>query len=61
MTNPFTRANLLAVIAHLKDNSLSYVIASLIGSLLGIVGAFLFSLVLRNALPDGQPRSRQSD
>ena len=29
---------------------------AVIGSLLGILGAFLFSLVLRNALPDGQTR-----
>ncbi len=30
---------------------------AVIGSLLGIAGAFLFSLVLRNALPDGRSRS----
>ncbi len=29
---------------------------AVIGSLLGIMGAFLFSLVLRNALPDGHTR-----
>jgi len=37
--------------------SLRRLFGAVIGSLLGIVGAFLFSLVLRNSLPDGRPRS----
>jgi uncharacterized protein YacL len=37
--------------------SLRRLIGAVIGSLLGITGAFLFSLVLRNSLPDGRPRS----
>jgi uncharacterized protein YacL len=37
--------------------SLKRLIGAVIGSLLGITGAFLFSLVLRNSLPDGRPRS----
>jgi uncharacterized protein YacL len=37
--------------------SLRRLIGAVIGSLLGITGAFLFSLVLRNALPPGEPRS----
>ncbi|MGD0365859.1 MAG: PIN domain-containing protein [Acidobacteriaceae bacterium] len=37
--------------------SLKRLFGAVIGSLLGIVGAFLFSLVLRNSLPDGRTRS----
>jgi uncharacterized protein YacL len=37
--------------------SLRRLIGAVIGSLLGITGAFLFSLVLRNSLPDGRNRS----
>ncbi|HEX4066579.1 MAG TPA: PIN domain-containing protein [Acidobacteriaceae bacterium] len=37
--------------------TLRRLIGAVIGSLLGIIGAFLFSLVLRNALPEGQSRS----
>jgi uncharacterized protein YacL len=38
--------------------SLRRLIGAVIGSLLGITGAFLFSLVLRNSLPDGRNRSQ---
>jgi uncharacterized protein YacL len=37
--------------------SLRRLFGAVIGSLLGIAGAFLFSLVLRNSLPDGRTRS----
>ncbi len=37
--------------------SLKRLFGAVIGSLLGITGAFLFSLVLRNSLPDGRTRS----
>ncbi|MGC2618775.1 MAG: PIN domain-containing protein, partial [Acidobacteriaceae bacterium] len=37
--------------------SLRRLFGSVIGSLLGISGAFLFSLVLRNSLPEGHERS----
>src|ERR1700735_3715300 len=37
--------------------SLRRLFGAVIGSLLGIMGAFLFSLVLRNSLPDGHTRS----
>ncbi|HTV14297.1 MAG TPA: PIN domain-containing protein [Acidobacteriaceae bacterium] len=37
--------------------SLRRLFGAVIGSLLGISGAYLFSLVLRNALPDGPSRS----
>ena len=37
--------------------TLRRLIGAVIGSLLGITGAFLFSLVLRNALPEGHSRS----
>ncbi len=37
--------------------SLRRLFGAVIGSLLGITGAFLFSLVLRNSLPEGQTRS----
>lgn len=37
--------------------TLRRLIGAVIGSLLGIIGAFLFSLVLRNALPEGHSRS----
>jgi uncharacterized protein YacL len=37
--------------------SLRRLFGAVIGSLLGIIGAFLFSLVLRNSLPDGRTRS----
>jgi uncharacterized protein YacL len=37
--------------------SLRRLFGSVTGSLLGIAGAFLFSLVLRNSLPDGHERS----
>jgi uncharacterized protein YacL len=37
--------------------SLRRLFGAVIGSLLGIMGAFLFSLVLRNSLPEGHTRS----
>jgi uncharacterized protein YacL len=49
----------LMILFELRVRALSLrrLIGAVIGSLLGIAGAFLFSLVLRNALPAGQSRS----
>jgi uncharacterized protein YacL len=49
----------LIILFELRVRALSLrrLIGAVIGSLLGITGAFLFSLVLRNSLPDGQTRS----
>jgi uncharacterized protein YacL len=63
--NPWTAGGLGAVISgfiilfelRVRALTLRRLFGAVIGSLLGIVGAFLFSLVLRNSLPDGRPRS----
>jgi uncharacterized protein YacL len=49
----------LIIIFELRVRALSLrrLFGAVIGSLLGITGAFLFSLVLRNSLPDGRIRS----
>jgi uncharacterized protein YacL len=49
----------LIILFELRVRALSLrrLIGAVIGSLLGITGAFLFSLVLRNSLPEGQTRS----
>ena len=49
----------LIILFELRVRALSLrrLIGAVIGSLLGITGAFLFSLVLRNSLPDGRTRS----
>jgi uncharacterized protein YacL len=62
---PWTAAGMGAVVSALiilfelrvRALSLRRLIGAVIGSLLGITGAFLFSLVLRNSLPDGRSRS----
>ena len=63
--NQWTAAGIGAIVSALiiffelrvRALSLRRLFGAVIGSLLGITGAFLFSLVLRNALPDGRPRS----
>lgn len=52
-------ASALIIFFELRVRALSLrrLLGAVIGSLLGIVGAFLFSLVLRNSLPDGHTRS----
>ncbi len=63
--SPWASAGLGAAISGLiiffelrvRALSLRRLFGAVIGSLLGIVGAFLFSLVLRNSLPDGRTRS----
>ena len=63
--NQWTAAGLGAVVSALiiffelrvRALSLKRLFGAVIGSLLGIVGAFLFSLVLRNSLPDTHTRS----
>jgi len=63
--NQWTAAGLGAVASGLiiffelrvRALSLKRLIGAVIGSLLGIIGAFLFSLVLRNSLPDTHTRS----
>ena len=52
-------ASALIIFFELRVRALSLrrLIGAVIGSLLGIIGAFLFSLVLRNSLPDGRTRS----
>jgi uncharacterized protein YacL len=52
-------ASALIILFELRVRALSLrrLIGAVIGSLLGITGAFLFSLVLRNSLPDGRTRS----
>src|SRR6202167_2069936 len=49
----------LIILFELRVRALSLrrLFGAVIGSLLGITGAFLFSLVLRNSLPDGRSRS----
>jgi uncharacterized protein YacL len=49
----------LIILFELRVRALSLrrLIGAVIGSLLGITGAFLFSLVLRNSLPEGHTRS----
>src|ERR1051326_279209 len=42
---------------RLRQASLKRLIGAVIGSILGIVGAYLFSLVIRNSLADGALRS----
>ena len=63
--NPWASGGLGAVASGLiiffelrvRALSLRRLFGAVIGSLLGITGAFLFSLVLRNSLPEGQTRS----
>ncbi|HEX4310142.1 MAG TPA: PIN domain-containing protein [Acidobacteriaceae bacterium] len=63
--NPWTAGGIGAVASGLiilfelrvRALSLRRLFGAVIGSLLGIMGAFLFSLVLRNSLPDGRTRS----
>ena len=52
-------ASALIIFFELRVRALSLrrLFGAVIGSLLGITGAFLFSLVLRNSLPEGQTRS----
>jgi uncharacterized protein YacL len=52
-------ASALIIFFELRVRALSLrrLIGAVIGSLLGITGAFLFSLVLGNSLPDGRTRS----
>ena len=49
----------LIILFELRVRALSLrrLFGAVAGSLLGIIGAFLFSLVLRNSLPDGRTRS----
>ncbi len=62
---PWTAAGVGAAVSALiilfelrvRALSLRRLLGAVIGSLLGIVGAFLFSLVLRNSLPEGHTRS----
>ena len=62
---PWTAGGLGAVVSALiiffelrvRALSLRRLFGAVIGSLLGIAGSFLFSLVLRNSLPDGRTRS----
>jgi uncharacterized protein YacL len=62
---PWTAAGLGALASGLiiffelrvRALSLRRLFGAVIGSLLGIIGAYLFSLVLRNSLPDGRTRS----
>src|SRR5271165_1081696 len=42
---------------RLRQASLKRLIGAVIGSILGIIGAYLFSLVIRNSLPAGQTQS----
>jgi len=42
---------------RLRHVSLKRLIGAAIGSILGIIGAYMFSLVIRNSLPDNQTRS----
>jgi uncharacterized protein YacL len=42
---------------RLRQASLKRLIGAVIGSILGIIGAYLFSLVIRNSLPQGQTQS----
>ncbi len=42
---------------RLRQVSLKRLIGAVIGSILGIVGAYLFSLVIRNSLPNGHTQS----
>jgi uncharacterized protein YacL len=63
--NQWTAAGVGAILSALiilfelrvRALSLKRLFGAVIGSLLGIIGAFLFSLVLRNSLPDGRARS----
>ena len=63
--NPWTAGGIGAIASGLiilfelrvRALSLRRLFGAVIGSLLGITGAFLFSLVLRNSLPDGRTRS----
>src|SRR5580698_6426317 len=54
-----TIVSALIILFELRVRALSLkrLFGAVIGSLLGIIGAFLFSLVLRNSLPDGRTRS----
>jgi uncharacterized protein YacL len=42
---------------RLRQVSLKRLIGAVIGSILGIIGAYLFSLVIRNSLPNGHTQS----
>jgi uncharacterized protein YacL len=42
---------------RLRSISLKRLIGAAIGSILGIIGAYMFSLVIRNSLPENQTRS----
>jgi uncharacterized protein YacL len=52
-------ASALMIVFELRVRALSlrHLFGAVFGSLLGITGAFLFSLVLRNSLPEGHTRS----
>ena len=60
---PAARAGLLFGLAvvlfeiRLRKVSLKRLIGAVIGSILGIIGAYLFSLVIRNSLPPGPTQS----
>ncbi|MFP5229983.1 MAG: PIN/TRAM domain-containing protein [Acidobacteriota bacterium] len=53
----FVSALIIFFELRVRALSLRRLFGAVIGSLLGITGAFLFSLVLRNSLPEGHPRS----
>jgi uncharacterized protein YacL len=63
--NPWTAGGLGAVISgfiilfelRVRALTLRRLFGAVVGSLFGIIGAFLFCLVLRDSLPDGRPRS----
>jgi uncharacterized protein YacL len=63
--NPWAAGGIGAVISgfiilfelRVRALTLRRLFGAVIGSLFGIVGAFLFCLVLRDSLPDGRPRS----